>query len=109
MMPDLFDLARNLYDTGRGSVPASAWTATVATLLWMYAWRDALSAGGRAAGHGGDDPNEEAFRDTLADRLGWSKETFDRFWTDSRYDFAARARRAPGEDDAWERMTRNRH
>lgn len=111
MTPDLFEMARNLYGAGGGSVPASAWTATVATLLWMTAYRDALAAGQHVASHGGDtELIEEAFRDTFAERLGWSKEKFDQFWNDSRYDFApGDARDFHGEYDAWEWMVSNRH
>ncbi len=106
MTPDVFEWLRNLYGAGGGTVPASAWTATLAALLWMTAYRDALAAGQHVAGHGGDKARvEEAFRARFAERLGWSEEKFDQFWNDSRYDFAAGdARRFHDEYDAWEWM-----
>jgi hypothetical protein len=109
MTPDLFEMARNLYGAGGGSVPPSAWTAAVATLLWMIAHRDAIAAGRHLGRHGGTDRDDETFRDTFADRLGWSMENYEQFWRDSRYDFAASdVARVDDEFDAWTWMTTRR-
>ena len=93
MMPELLDVVRNLYGAAGGAVPGPAWTATLATLLWIWAYDDAPAAG----------------EDALAERLGWTEAQYEQFYNDPVYDFTPDgARRFDAGYDALEWMTRNR-
>jgi hypothetical protein len=41
-MIEIVELLRNLYAISGGAIPAAAWTATAAILLWIAAYDDAL-------------------------------------------------------------------
>lgn len=110
MTPEFLEFMRNLYGASGGAVPGPAWTAAFATLLWMSAYDDALAAGEHVRSHGGDaELVEEAFKDTFAERLGWTDAQFEEFWNDPANDFTPDgARRFKDSYDMWEWMTRNR-
>lgn len=110
MIAELVDFARNLYGASGGAVPGPAWTATIATLLWMSAYQDGLAAGQHVSSHGGDaDLAEEAFKRAFAERLGWTDAQLEEFWNDPAHTFGPDgARRFDDTYDAWESMIRTR-
>ncbi|MEX2271571.1 MAG: hypothetical protein WD690_08880 [Vicinamibacterales bacterium] len=110
MTSEILALVHNLYGASGGVVPGPAWTATLATLLWVAAYHHGLTAGRHVAGHGGDAGLiEEAFKKELAESLGWSEAQLEEFWNNPRYDFGPDdARRFDETYDAWESMVRTR-
>ena len=83
MTPELLEMMRNLYGASGGAVPGPAWTAALATLLWMSAYDDALPAGEDVRSHGGNgELGDEAFKQAFAERLGWSDAQVEQFWNE---------------------------
>lgn len=109
-MIGVIEFLRNLYGASGGAVPAAAWTAAAATLLWMAAYDDGLAAGQHVAGHGGDpELVEEAFKHAFAERLGWSDQQLEQFWNDTSNEFTPDGARKFDESyDAWEWMLKKR-
>ena len=101
---ELVDTLRDLYAASGGTVPGPAWTATAATILWMWAYNDWLAAGQHAADRGGGvEEIDAAFKETLAERLGWNDDQLDEFWNNPRYEFGPDdARRFNDSEDVFE-------
>ena len=109
MTPELVDTLRDLYAASGGTVPGPAWTATAATLLWIWVYNDWLAAGQHARKGGGVEAVDAAFREAFAERLGWNDYQLDEFWNNPRYDFGPDdARRFNDDEDVWESMVRDR-
>jgi len=88
--PILIEIARNMYGAGAGAAHPSAVFSALYGAMWNESWNSALAAGQRAHNAGGDDAAvEQAFRDALADGLGWTSAEMDEFWNNSARDFNA--------------------
>jgi hypothetical protein len=98
--PVLLEIARNLYGAGAGAAHPSAVSAAIFGAMWHDAWQSALQAGQHSYNAGGSDADiERAFRDALANGLGWSNAEMDEFWNS---DHAFTADEAQAFDDNWD-------
>lgn len=86
MTIDLFaELLRNLHAAADGGLHTASGLA-LGEFAWATYYREALGAGQDAYRAGGDP--DAAFRDSMADSLGMSREEFDAFWkSDYKFDF----------------------
>lgn len=78
-------LLRNLHAAAEGGMHSASWVA-LGELAWATYYAEALKAG-QSAHRAGGDP-DAAFRDSMADSLGMSREEFDMFWnSDYKFDY----------------------
>ncbi len=88
--PVLIEIARNMYGAGAGLAHPSAISAAIFGAMWHESWQSALQAGQQAYNSGGsNDDVAKAFRDALANGLGWSSAEMDEFWTAEEVDLQA--------------------
>jgi len=82
--PVLIDIARNMYGAGAGAAHPSAVLSALYGAMWNESWNSALAAGQAAHRAGGDNAAiEQAFRDALAEGLGWSHAEMNESWNSS--------------------------
>ncbi|MBP8273871.1 MAG: hypothetical protein KAY59_05535 [Acidobacteria bacterium] len=88
--PVLIEIARNMYGAGAGLAHPSAISAAIFGAMWHESWQSALQAGQQAYNSGSsNDDVAKAFRDALANGLGWSSAEMDEFWNNPDYTFNA--------------------
>ena len=110
LVQGMVNAARNIYGAGGGYVPPPAYASALSGLTWAFAYQEALRAGQHVHNHGGDQTLvEEAFKETFAEKMGWSDQEFEQFWHDPDYGFNPYdAQRYDESWDVWEWMATKR-
>lgn len=107
MMSDWLGLLRDLYGATGGTVPGPAWTATLATIFWMFSHEDVVARTQGPAEGADPDALDRTFKAAFARRLGWTDRQLEEFWNDPRHEFGPDGTpRYDTTSDAWEEMLR---
>jgi hypothetical protein len=100
--PVLLEIVRNMYGAGAGLAHPSAVSAAIFGAMWHDAWQSALQAGQRTHLSGGSNEDiERAFKEALANGLGWSNAELNEFWDSDHGLNAAEAQRFDADWDAF--------